>query len=164
KAFGTVEEVETGGFGHAIILDRNERSGDFGVLISAQNNTSLSADLQEKIRSHASTLQTAPSEIEIRQTENLPYAAIEGKEKLLYFWSGSMINVIRRYAGPVHVGVFINGPATIHSLHHIAAEETESYLQKIIRSGLYDQFAGLQLAGKQQVDAVSGATLTSEAR
>ncbi|HID80981.1 MAG TPA: 4Fe-4S binding protein [Chromatiales bacterium] len=60
--------------------------------------------------------------------------------------------------------VIINADGKIKALHHVSSRETTSYLERIQKSGFYQQFAGLSLSeSEQKIDAVSGATLSTVA-
>src|SRR5690606_27032414 len=105
----------------------------FGMLASKSNH--LHAENAEKMIAHVKTLLSEETSIQLESTEGLTYVSLNGKDQQLYFESQGLTDDIRGYAGPVHIGVFVNEDGTIASVHHIASLETESYLRKISQSG-----------------------------
>ncbi len=57
----------------------------------------------------------------------------------------------------------ISQEGNIEQVQHIASKETQSYLTKIANEGFYQEFYNVPLENEVEIDAVSGATLTSEA-
>ncbi len=83
---------------------------------------------------------------------------------IIYFESSPNHDHIMGYAGPIKIGVALNTNNSIHKVYLINSDETESYLRKIQRAGYYQQFNKLVFnKGTQQIDGVSGATITSQA-
>lgn len=160
--FGTVKSQETDGFGHGLILDKKGEEHDFAMLDKGEEDFSKSEEAAEKVLAHARELIGNDAKLELKATPEMYYVSITNGNQLVYIESRGIVQGIRGYAGPVHIGLFVNEDGTIRSVHHISSKETESYLQKIQRTGFYAQFEKLKIAGNHEVDAVSGATLTSE--
>ena len=93
------------------------------------------------------------------------YAEIHSDDKTsIYMESTEIVRNIRGYAGEIKVGIILNQEGQIVAVKHISSKETASYLADIQNAGFYDQFNEITVhGGEQQVDAVSGATLTSKA-
>lgn len=161
--YGTVEDGETKGFGHWVMLEKEKGKEDFGVIQDKGHEASMTEEAAKKVLAHARELLGKEAKLELRTTPEMYYVYAEESGKALYMESKGIVHGIRGYAGPVHIGLFVNDDGTIRSVHHISSKETESYLQKIHSAGFYAQFEGLKLGHKHKVDAVSGATLTTEA-
>lgn len=164
EAFGTVEDAETHGFGHGLILEREQEKEEFGLLGSAEESPALSPEHGKKVLAHAREL-SGNKAFELASAPEMYYGELskDAAEPLQYFESNGVVEGIRGYAGQVNVGVFVDEDGRIVSVHHVSSKETESYLQKIQRTGFYEQFGKMKLEGEHQIDAVSGATLTTEA-
>jgi NosR/NirI family nitrous oxide reductase transcriptional regulator len=161
SAYGTIGESEIGGYGHSLILERETEANETGLIVTAQTAADFESQL-DQMYEHASQL--IKGKITPINTGNIPYLEVRFENQdLVYIESQGMVEGIRGYAGPINVGVFVNSAGAIHSIHHVASQETESYLEKIYRNGYYDQYGQMDFLQSQQVDAVSGATLTSEA-
>lgn len=161
--YGTVNEHETHGYGHGLLLDKKGEGHDFAMLDDGEEDFSKSEEAAEKVLAHARELLGKDAQLELKATPEMYYVAAHDGSNMVYIESRGIVQGIRGYAGPVHIGLFVNEEGTIRSVHHISSKETESYLQKIQRTGFYAQFEKLKIFGGHQVDAVSGATLTSEA-
>lgn len=158
--YGTLEFGETGGFGYGLILAHETPKPHFALLTTDERHPALSSQLAEKILAHAEKLTPPGGSYELGATADMYYAE---NGETLYLESTGVVRGIRGYAGPVNVAVFLSAEGEILAAHHISSRETESYLQRIERGGFYEQFQGIRIEGEHQVDAVSGATLTSEA-
>ncbi len=161
--YGTVEDQETHGYGHGLILDKKGEEHDFAMLGNDEEAFSKSEEAAEKVLAHARELLGKDAELELKATSEMYYVAANDGSNMLYIESRGIVQGIRGYAGPVHIGLFVSEGGTIRSVHHISSKETESYLQKIQRTGFYAQFEDIKISGEHEVDAVSGATLTTEA-
>ena len=162
--YGTIEALETKGFGHSLITNqRKEKQAGYGMMTEKESKSSVGHANQ--LIKHAKTLLNTPLEtsFQLVKDKGLHGVRVIGKEPLMYFESEGIVQGIRGYAGSINTGVFVKENGTIHSIHHIGSKETRSYLEKIRRKGYYEQYEHLPLSGNQKIDAVSGATLTSEA-
>lgn len=162
EGFGTVEDAETHGYGHGLILERKEEREEFGLLASATEGPALAPEHGERLLAHVREL-SQQSGWHLVLTPEMYFSEKADDQHLLYFESNGVVEGIRGYAGTVNVGVIVNESGQIQSVHHVSSKETESYLQKIQRSSFYTQFKEMKLEGTHQIDAVSGATLTTEA-
>ncbi|MEZ4941726.1 MAG: 4Fe-4S binding protein [Saprospiraceae bacterium] len=149
-----------------LLLDKKSERPAFGLLATDASNPGLSKALGAKVLAHSRPFVADSLHLELLPSFDL-YYALSGQtigSRQLYLESTDVVRGIRGYAGPVDIGVVLAEDGRIVSLHHVASEETASYLRMISQAGFYRQFEGLRLSdGPQQVDAVSGATLTSEA-
>ncbi|MCB0484519.1 MAG: 4Fe-4S binding protein [Flavobacteriales bacterium] len=166
--------IESARFGEIALHE--ETHSYFGLLgIDGQRNywsllnfdehfPGLSHAQYKEVRKHAIKLsQTDSNTLEVKPAPDMYYAQLKTPEPLLYMESKGVVKHVRGYAGPVHIGVFVRPNGTIASLHHISSLETASYLRDIEQNGFYKRFQGLKLDAVHEVDAVSGATLTTEA-
>lgn len=165
--FSTISDGEESGFGYGLILDRKPKRQHFGLLADAQNNPGLSQEVASNLLEHAKKFSVDSNRVRLMPAAEMYFATISdasGQVEKLYLESTGVIEDIRGYAGPVHVGVMLDKDGRITDVYHISSRETESYLQQIKNAGYYEQYGETHLTqGAQEVDAVSGATLTSEA-
>lgn len=166
--------METARFGDIIVHE--EKHNYFGLLGFDKHRNywsllnfeeyypGLSSKQYHEVRKNAITLSTTDSNsLVVKPAPEMYYAHLKTPEPLLYMESKGVVKHVRGYAGPVHIGVFVRPNGTIASLHHVSSLETPSYLRDIERDGFYKRFKGLKLDAVHEVDAVSGATLTTEA-
>lgn len=159
--FGTVGEAETEGFGHGVMVDQPKQSRSSGMILDPSSDLIKSQEFGERLLLHANEL--TKKEGKLMATKDMFYIEIPGNPSLLYAESIGIVEGVRGYAGPVNVGVLFTSNGAIQSVHHVSSKETESYLKTIVKKGFYEQFEMLPLKGDHDVDAVSGATLTTEA-
>ena len=167
KNFNTVGDEEENHLGFGLILDKKKPRPNFGMLANSSNNPSLSQEVASGILKHAKKFSIDSNNVKLLPSIDMYFATIkneEGDVNQIYIESTEIIKNIRGYAGDINIGVIINKDGSLASVHHISSKETESYLQKIKNAGFYEQFEQVSLLnGRQEVDAVSGATLTTEA-
>ncbi len=165
--YNLLEFEEEEGFGHGLILDKKEEPKNWGMVADEQHNPGLSKELKDKILVHAKEFSGANDSVEIKPSMDMYFATItseESKEQSIYLESTHIVKNVRGYAGEIQVGVILGSDGFIKRVEHISSKETESYLADIKQAGFYEQFNTVSLAGgEQQIDAVSGATLSSEA-
>lgn len=163
-SFNTLHFKEEESFGHGLLLVKKTPNNNWGFIADAKNNPALSKELESKILEHAIQFSDKEADVKVRPSMEMYYATIEGKENTVYLESTDIIKNIRGYAGEINVGIFIDEDGYIKRVEHIGSKETQSYLSDIKNAGFYDQFKKVSITkGEQQIDAVSGATLTSEA-
>ncbi|MGL1886357.1 MAG: FMN-binding protein [Reichenbachiella sp.] len=105
------------------------------------------------------------AEVVVKMKGELCYAEIyqRGKLKSLYFENLTHNNV-QGYSGPIYLGMETSLAGELQEVSYITSKETESYLRKILRSTYLSQYRGLSLSGEEhQIDAISGATITTRA-
>ncbi|MEX0967104.1 MAG: 4Fe-4S binding protein [Bacteroidia bacterium] len=161
--FGTIEDEETKGFGHGLILDKPVNSENAGIIVSPENDANATGEFVEQLLEHAKTILGNENPLQLKSSDNFYYVSAEGNDKLLYLESKGIINDIHGYAGLINVGVVLSKDGTLRTVHHVSSKETESYLQRMSNRGYYEQYQGLPLEKEHLVDGVSGATITSEA-
>ena len=161
---GTIEDMEMHGFGHGLMIRDREKTETAGLI--SGGGSDLKFDLgahRKRLLSHAQKL-FAEAKFEFASEHELPYLIVEqDEERFVYLESEEVVHGIHGYAGPINVGVVINADGTTHSVHHVSSKETESYLNRIASRGFYSQMKDMELSGQHEIDAVSGATLTTEA-
>ena len=160
--FGTIEQEDESHLSYGLILNKPNKKESFGMLANSENNPGLSEKLKEKIEEHAIKLNRG--EVKTFASTDMFYTVIiDKKKKFIYVESKNIVQHVRGYAGSINVGLVINSNGEIEETKHISSKETESYLQKIKDKGYYTQYENLMLGEKHSIDAVTGATLTSEA-
>ncbi len=164
-AYNTINVSDEEHFGWGLILDKEKELKTFGMVADASTTPSLSKDIASKIHDHAEIYAPEGSKVILKPSMEMYYAEIHSEgNKSIYMESTEIVKNIRGYAGEIKVGVIINEAGQIIDVRHISSKETASYLADIQNAGFYDQFKAVTLmGGEQQVDAVSGATLTSKA-
>ncbi|MBL4670004.1 MAG: FMN-binding protein [Flavobacteriales bacterium] len=163
-SFNTLNFEDEESFGHVLLLVKKTPNNNWGFIADVKNNPGLSEELKTKIYEHAQQFSKKEDVIKTLPSMEMYYATISGKDKSIYLESTDIIKNIRGYAGEINVGVFIGEDGYIKRVEHIASKETQSYLSDIRNAGFYEQFKNISITkGDQQIDAVSGATLSSEA-
>lgn len=165
--FNTIANEDENLFGYGLILNKPKARANFGLLANSQNNPGLSQEIASNILNHAKKFSNDSINVRLLPSVDMYFAAIKDNNqevKQIYLESSEVIKNIRGYAGDINVGVMLNADGSIAEVYHISSKETESYLQKIKNAGYYEQYQHTSLTnGEQQIDAVSGATLTTEA-
>jgi NosR/NirI family nitrous oxide reductase transcriptional regulator len=158
----TINDQQT--FGYGLLLMKEKANKNWGFIKGNKDNPNLSIHQKEAILKHAKKLYKQNFKIESHQSIEMYYATIyEDKNPIIYIESTGIVKHIRGYAGEIQIGIFIDKDG-IKQVNHIASKETKSYLSDIKRAGFYKQFKNISLTkGTQEVDAVSGATITSKA-
>ncbi len=162
SSHGTIDDAESHGWGHGLMTKNKEQKHSSGLISSSQEIEEGAEAFIQSLKDHSMAIYPELAKPEIAYNENLFYLVYEG-EGLIYLESTGIVEGVRGYAGEVNIGLFISNEGIIHSIHHISSHETESYLKDIRKSSFYDQFEKMVLKGDHRVDAVSGATLTTEA-
>lgn len=164
SSHGFVEEVEIDGFGHSLVLEHHqEQQAPFG-LITKPKATQVNSEIISRLKKHSRKLYDKTYSFEVHDNADAPFIEIK-KEDERYYYIETLEHThdIRGYAGPINVGIVYDAEGTISSLLHIDSEETSSYLDKITKAGFYQHFEQLPLEEHQEIDGVSGATITTKA-
>lgn len=163
-SYKEVGEAETEGHGWSLVSDEKHEEKTFNILSSRAENGKVTKEELEKITKHVKNLFSNAVKIDGKLAEFGPFLKIKSSDKdFIYLETQHNLNHIRGYGGPIQLGVLIDANGNIQQVQHVSSKETESYLEKIHRRGYYDQFKGLPLEKEHDIDAVSGATLTTEA-
>ncbi len=167
RSFNTIDsELDTGGEGYGLILDKKKVRPSFGSIIKEDSNLDLSEELAGKILTHSKKILLDTQSLVLNSTSEMHYVLAKGKsgKPQIYLESEGVIQNIRGYAGAINIGLVLDEDGRIVTVRHISSKETASYLRKIQRAAFYQQFENRKISlGVQQVDAVSGATITCEA-
>ncbi len=159
------KEEENHGFG--LILDKKTPNNHWGFIADVKHSPGLSAELKNKIYEHAKTYAGEEMSVNIYPSMDMYYATIvnpKNNKTIIYLESTAIVKNIRGYGGEINLAVFLSEDGTIERIEHISSHETSSYLSDIKNAGFYEEFKGINITkGKQQIDAVSGATLSTEA-
>lgn len=163
KTHGEIGQVETHGEGWQLLHKHQRTNISNSHLISFEKEELVFSKAHAAVlEKHASLILPGPIEIIHQTNEELLFLKIIQQEKIyFYLESAPIINHIKGYAGPINVGVLINEHGEIEKVQHVSSKETESYLSKIQKSGFYSAFIGLPIEDYHEIDAVSGATLTT---
>ncbi|MEI6866513.1 4Fe-4S binding protein [Flavicella sp.] len=162
-SFNTITFEEGNIFGFGLILDKKKPRLNWGFIASAQNSPGLSKELAAKILEHAIRFSNKNEIAQIHPSLDMYYVTINGN-KSIYLESTDIVKNIRGYAGEINVGIIIDENGFLKQVEHISSKETQSYLSDIKKAGFYEQFKKITITnGEQQIDAITGATLTSEA-
>ncbi|WP_273274679.1 4Fe-4S binding protein [Maribacter polysiphoniae] len=165
SSFNTMTLNEEHTFGYGLVIDKKEPAKNWGLVADVKNNPNLSLEHKDAVFEHAKTFAHGYENISILTSMDMYYALVSVKgDSDIYLESTDLIKNIRGFAGEIHVGIFINKEGFITQVEHISSKETNSYLSDIKKSGFYKQFQTISLTrGSQEIDAVSGATITSKA-
>lgn len=166
-SFNTVKFNEEKTFGHGLIIEKRTPNKNYGFIADVKNNPGLSKEIEEKILKHATQFSENEQRLKVHPSIDMYYVTISDKNDVqptIYLESTAIIKNVRGYAGEINIGIFIGADGYIKRIEHIASKETQSYLTDIKNAGFYDQFKTISITkGNQEIDAVSGATLSSEA-
>lgn len=101
----------------------------------------------------------------LKTADELFYVEITQHEKVqsIYIETTHITNDIKGYAGPIKLALVVSVSGRIHDVHYLGSDETPSYMDKIKDLKFYDQFRKMELQGDHPVDAISGATLSTQA-
>ena len=165
QTHNTIQFNEEKGFGYGLLLDTKTSPKVWGILNDVRSTPSLSEEQKFKIKKHIKQLTGNKFDVDIHASENMYFGVLDNQNsRVIYIESEGVVQNIRGYAGKINVGVFINEDGSVHRVEHISSKETESYLSDIKSSGFYKQFEKIALnKGIQKIDAVTGATISSEA-
>lgn len=165
SSFNTLNLEDEEHFGWGLILNKKKNLKMYGMVADASTTPSFSKEIALKIHDHAELYAPEGSKVVLKPSMDMYYAEINSKEdQSIYLESTGIVKNIRGYGGEIKVGIIINEKGQITDVKHISSKETASYLADIQNSGFYDQFQEVSVSGgEQQIDAVSGATLTSKA-
>jgi len=67
------------------------------------------------------------------------------------------------YAGPLQVAIVVNSEGIIERVALVNTTDTPTYIDSILNEGILDDFLGVSSADLPNIDAISGATLSSVA-
>lgn len=165
KTHGEIGEIETHGEGWQLLHQSNASKNSTSKLISfEEEEIQFSAAHAAVLKKHAQQILVGKLQITPKSNEHILYLQIKSNGQLFYYLeSAPIVKHIKGYAGPINVGILINQDGKIEQVQHVSSKETESYLTKIRKSGFYNSFVGLPIENEHQIDAVSGATLTTVA-
>ncbi|PCH72697.1 MAG: hypothetical protein COB98_11570 [Flavobacteriaceae bacterium] len=165
--FQTLNLTEEVGFGHGLLFLKKTLPKYYGFIAALADNPGLSPELGAKLLEHAQQFSKPSEKATLLPSSNMYYVSVVDTltaVQRIYLESTDIVANIRGYAGAINMGVFIDEKGDIIEAVHISSRETQSYLATIKRAGFYQQFEKVNIKnGGQELDAVSGATLSSEA-
>lgn len=164
KKFGTIGDMETSGEGFSMILDDEDNSAGYKMIAFDEEMITGTAYGQDLLANAKKFYPADNAQFYLRQTTDFYYAEIQTRtEYLFYFQSKGISDNIKGYSGPINVGLYISEDGYLVDLVHVSSFETRSYMEKIAQTHYYDQFSDLRMNKSHEVDAISGATISSRA-
>ncbi|GAA4845649.1 FMN-binding protein [Algivirga pacifica] len=151
---------------YGLLTPGKKEQDAFGLLSSGKEVSSLhDNEWAETMEQRLFSILGAEATFEVMQQEEFCFAEIYEKGRLVNLYVENYAhNKVQGYAGPIYVGAFLDLRGEIEEVRYLTSKETESYLRKISRSGYYEQYKGIALEEESaQVDAISGATITTKA-
>jgi len=151
-----------------VMSPRDEPLPNAGIIGDRRSNPGLIQEVADQVMARAiETASGNPDNVTLKVGLDLFYGEerdAAGRPVRLYLVNTGLNKNIKGYAGPIDIGVAIDTNGEIRLVEHLYSMETTSYLRDIENNGFYERFEGIPLDGESHVvDAVSGATLTSEA-
>lgn len=168
KKFGLVseEQAKIAGVSFYKLVGRKKAVKTYGLIADQHHKPSMKAEVGEEIQKHA-TLLNADLTTELKNALDMFYVELRDKDERLaglYLETTGLTEHIKGYAGFITLGITVSSQGKINAVHHIGSQETSSYLRQIDDAGFYQQFSGIDLNGdNHQIDAVSGATISTQA-
>ncbi len=160
----SIGEFETEGDGYRLITNSEKEAENAKVLAfddQVISNTEYGRTLLKNARHF---FKNPLAQFTLKQTEQLFYAEVQlDNERFFYFQSKGLTNHIKGYSGPINIGIFIDENARLKNIHLVSSSETKSYLEKIAKTHYYDQYNNQPINKTHQIDAISGATITTKA-
>lgn len=163
QTHGTIEQDETHGYGWQLMTNKTSEERKSGLLSSKkqlhQTNKQLTQQLTQHITQHYNGKNLHP--ITAHDVTAIVFENTDGKH--LYTETQHILPHVLGYGGPINLGVLLNYEGQIEQVTHISSKETQSYLRTIAEKGYYSQFPRLKMNQQNQIDAVSGATISTKA-
>ena len=164
--FGVIEAQEEAPF-HRVITVREKKPRLYGVVGDPRNNPSLAPEVANLVFSGARDLADHPDGVTLKTALDMFYTEQRGPDGglgQLYLENTGLNKRIKGYAGPIDIGMVVGLDGRIQQVKYLRSAETTSYLKDIESAGFYEGFEAIPLDGESyRIDAVTGATLTTEA-
>ena len=161
EGFGTIRSDRSDEYGYGLVTQPEYPA--FGLLASTEKNPQLSFAHAEQMLENAHAILGEEYNLKIQPAPDLYYIEVQEPESMIYVESTGLVKHIHGYGGVINIGILIKPNGTIRSIHHISSNETASYLKDIENKGYYEQYKTLDLNISNDIDAISGATLTTKA-
>ncbi|KAF3982114.1 MAG: FMN-binding protein [Methylococcales symbiont of Hymedesmia sp. n. MRB-2018] len=168
KTFGLLssKKTENTGVSPYKLVGQKNMTKSYGLIADPHHQPSMFAEVGEAIHQRAKLFNSSSTAI-LKSALDMFYIEqrnVEGKLSGLYIESTGLTEHIKGYAGAITLGISISPQGKINKVHYIASQETSSYLRQIENAGFYQQFSRVDLDGNaHQIDAVSGATISTQA-
>jgi len=161
KSFGTIKTEESShSYGNRLLSKKQNKIKSTGLINSkASVNVDISA-FKEQFETHLKKVNLPKASIITVLGKPL---ALFKKDKSVYLETSVYPHHIRGYAGKIDLGIHLNKYGEIQEVYHLKSDETESYLKKIVNKGYFDQYKNISINKETNLDAITGATITSEA-
>ena len=165
KSFGEIGDVEVRGDGWVLIdKESSESVSNFGMVQLEGQNSAFDPEYQNRLEGKIKKLLDGFVKTKPIIEGDFLYIEVEWNDKTFYYAeSGGLIKHIKGYGGSINVGILINETGAIENVYHISSKETQSYLVKVQKSGYYNSYVDIPIEESHEIDAVSGATLTTTA-
>ncbi|MCF1184586.1 FMN-binding protein [Marichromatium gracile] len=159
--------VPTRGHGYALLGAAESAPSGFGLLGGDDSARTDPGEAAAALAARAEAGDPDGYRALAQATEGLPLAERRdraGRYRGLYLDNLGLDSRVRGFAGPLRIGVYLDAEGGVRELVLLESRETPSYLHRVERAGFYDRARSVEIApGLQRIDAVSGATLTSQA-
>jgi NosR/NirI family nitrous oxide reductase transcriptional regulator len=163
-SYKEVNDVQTKGHGYALILD-SKKGKDNSQVIAFENSIVDDSEYGSALLENAKLYYgDYTAEFKLKQSSEHLYAEIlHETDRYFYLQSKGICDFVIGYSGPINVGVIINENGELLEANIVSSSETRSYLEKISTTNYYNQYKNQSINKTYNVDAVSGATITTKA-
>ncbi len=164
--FTIINSAQESHFGYKLINWRTKSDKSFfGLIADSRLSPAMDEALGLEILQRAKKHSFEHGQAVLKTALDMYYVEYSKNNKLteLYFETTGLTNDIKGYAGPIKLAIFIKPDGTITKISYLGSDETTSYIEKIRNLGFFDQFSRMNLFQNQSVDAISGATLSTQA-
>lgn len=151
--YGSLDLNETKTHGYGYIKNTHKEKTGFGQ-IEFENRLNDSAFVN-RLKSRFTT-----DDIKVYSTSGISYALINGKQ---IYIENRGVTEINGFNGKINLAMVVNTEGVVDSVIYLSSEETPSYINKIVKTGYFNQYSNLQTSKQHTIDAVAGATITSVA-
>jgi len=168
KQFGLIasERPKNKGPSYYGLVGKIKQPQSYGLIADPHHQPSMVASVGEAIYQRA-TLFNPSLSAQLKSALDMFYVEQRdhsNKFAKLYIESTGLTEHIKGYAGAITLGISISSQGKITAVHYLGSQETSSYLRQIADAGFYQQFEGLEIdTNKHEIDAVSGATISTQA-
>ncbi len=165
--FGLISQQESKvRFAYGIVSSRQKEASSHGLIAQKEADTNLlnNHEWAAQMRERLEKKWGQDRQVTIKLHEDFCYAELYKGQHLEALYTENMLhNNVQGYAGPIFLGMYIAPGGEIQGIDYIESIETESYLRKIFQTSYLEQYQDLSYGDAHEIDAVSGATITTKA-
>lgn len=151
--FGNIDTEENKARGYGYIKSKAKNKESFGTI-------EFDNKLNDSLFIKRVKLKFNSNNIKFYNNSGIAYALVDGKQ--IYIENTNITQIIG-FNDVINLALIINLEGNIDSVIYLSSNETQSYINTIIRSGYFNQYSNLPSNKAAVIDAVSGATITSVA-